>query len=114
MTYIVQLRNFFLTFDISLVVGKHKETIVIHKNIDYILEQIWIVGTEESVIDLINHCSQFWIGVVIVPCVVTSASQFVDFRFVHAKNENVLQAHFFGHLHVGPIKSANSECSVQL
>lgn len=57
---------------------------------------------------------QLGIGVVVIEGIVASLLKILNFVLLHTKDENVFHSHLFCHLHVGSIKSTNSQSSVQL
>lgn len=40
--------------------------------------------------------------------------KFFNFIHIHAKNENILPAHFFRHFYIGTVHSSDGESAVQL
>lgn len=103
-----------MALDVRLVVSEHQETIIVEQNIHHVLEQVWVVGTEEAGVDLVDHGAQLGIRVVVVPGIVPLGLQFAHLLLVHAEDEDVVIAHLFGHLHIGAIQCANSQSTVQL
>lgn len=85
---------------------------MIEQNIDDIFKQIRLVGTEKTIVDLVNDSAQFSIGVVVVPGVVALLLQGHHLVLVHAKDEDVIIAHLFLHLHISSIQGANSKGTV--
>lgn len=55
LTYLVGLVNLILSGNVSVVVGKTEESVVVHQVIVDILELIWILRAEETRTDLIDN-----------------------------------------------------------
>lgn len=99
-TNLVSFCNKILAFDIAFIISKQEVSVPFHKDITNVLKFIWIIRTEESILDLIDALFRFWQFVIIVPSVVSSSLEVLDFVHGHTEDEDVFISHFFGHLHV--------------
>jgi len=114
-SYPVSFADSVLCVDVSVEVGEGEETVVIEEVVDDVDELVGVaVLRESSVLQLIDDFGQLRAPVVELHGVVAAGLQDLDLVDGHAEDEDVVQAHLLGHLHVSTIKGTNCQTSVQL
>ena len=100
--------------DVAGVVGQQQVRVApVHQRVVDLLVTAGLSGAEDAALHCIQHCFQLRVRQVECTRLVTGGADGGHLGCGVAEDEDVVQAHVFADLDIGPVECANGECAAE-